>query len=220
MKKILCAIMILVTVLLSGCGGIAKKYDDSISELRDGLQKGSNESYSVEMISGYREEPFEIDGERSGRVDYTLITVTPKGATGSATLELSVVGENVSYSGTAVMHPYKQSYSLELATRISTPVTVTVNGSAVELKSVRAEGEIGYERALEVAFDELSNPLGEYKNGSKFIGEIFIRYVSNPVSTENRYYWYVAFIPKDDCDKIIAALIDPVTGRVEAKREA
>ena len=88
-----------------------------------------------------------------------------------------------------------------------------------ELKTVKSGEEISASRALEIALDNQQNAISKYKNGSKFTGEIFIRLIKNPLGEQDKCYWYVSFVPKAEPERIIAVLINVVSGEVEARRE-
>ena len=224
MRRTLCAFLILTVVsTFCACQTATEKYNDSISEFRQTLMMGQNGDYEVELISGYRENPFKIDGLTEERINYSLVTIKATDLT-LPSIEVTVTVGESEWKGEAVRHPFEQSYSFEVREAVfanEAVVTVGTGDSAVEicLSNVRADGQIEGERALEIALDGLSDALSEYKNGSKFMGEIFVRYVPNPISTKQRFYWYVAFIPRDDNQRIIAVLINPDSGRIEAKRE-
>lgn len=224
MKKIVNFFLIIpLFFCLIGCSGGKNKYEASISEYRDALYEGADSDYSVEIIGGNRENPFEIDGVSGSKYNYTLITVTPAKEIGDKALSLHLEMNGEKYEGTALRHPYKTSFSFEIPVcPCGEEITLTLSDgnkeSAITAKSVRGENDIGGAKALEIALDQLKEPLSAYCEKDTFVGEIFIRYIKNPLGKDKRYFWYVAFIPKADPDKIIAVLIDPVTGAPQATK--
>ena len=226
MKRWLRAFLFLTAIILGaftlcGCVSPMEKYDDSISELREQLLVGSSDGFSAELISGYREQPFSIDGERAEITDYALLTVTPVDFTSSASLKVKIVTPGAVIAGEAVRHPFENSYSFEVFQKINCDtVNLSVDGfGQAELKSVKKGEEISASRALEIALDNQQNAISEYKNGSKFTGEIFIRLINNPLGEQDKCYWYVSLVPKAEPERIIAVLINVVSGEVEARRE-
>lgn len=230
MKKIVSfyiftAICISIVGLFTACGSTKNKNEESISEYRSDLYYGENERFKVELITGYRENPFEIDGVSGTKCDYTLITVTPKHSITDKSFEIIVNNnDEQKMSGTALKHPYKDSYSFEyMAKTKADKITVTLSDgnsdSSVDLQNVRKESEIGGEQALEKAFESLEECIRPYMNKDKFNGEIYLRYIKNPIGDDGKYFWYVAFVPAAQPDKSIAALIDVITGEVKATRK-
>lgn len=229
MKKIVSiliftAFCVSIVMLSTACGSAKNKYADSISEYRSDVYYGENERFKVELISGYRENPFEIDGVSGTKCDYTLITVTPKNATTDKSFEITVNNAENEINGTALRHPYKDSFSFEYMSKTKADkITVTLSDgnsvSSVDLQNVRKETEISGEQALDKALAALEESLQPYMNKDKFNGEIYLRYIKNPIGDDGKYFWYVAFVPSAQPDKSVAALVDVITGEVKATRK-
>ena len=83
MKKTIRVVVLTLAVLsvfslFTACKAKEDAYERIVSEYRSEVYTGENDKYSIEIVSGYRENPFEIDGKSGSKVDYTLIIVTPK----------------------------------------------------------------------------------------------------------------------------------------------
>lgn len=196
----------------------------SVSEYRSAVCSGEDDRYSVELVSGYRENPFEIDGKCGDKSDYTLITVTPKRNMTDKTLTVTLAADGKKTEGSALRHPYKDSYSFEFMSRTTCDnAEVAINDGnttvTIALKKAGKEGEIGGYDALKTAVKELKESLSPYMSDGKFAGEIYVRYVNNPLGADGKYYWYVSFVPEAASDKTIAVLIDPESGKVAAARK-
>ncbi len=216
--------VLLVFSLFTACKAKEDAYESIVSEYRSEVYTGENDKYSIEMVSGYRENPFEIDGKSEGKVDYTLITVTPKKDTAEKSLVITSDCDGKKTEGNALRHPYKDSYSFEFMskTTCANPVVTVSDGNTsqtITLSSVRKDGEISGIDAMKKAVTELSKSLAPYTSDGKFCGEIFIRYISNPLSSDGKYYWYVSFVPEADSAKTIAVLVDVVSGEIIASRK-
>ena len=229
MKKIVSILILsaacaLLMFFAPACGAAGNKYESSISEYRSDVYAGENERFRITLITGDRENPFEIDGVSGEKNDYTLITVVPKNATADKSLEITAVAGGKDIKGTAIRHPYKDSFSFEFMAKTSAEeVTVTLSDgnsdSSVTLSNVRGEAEISGRQALENAAEALEDSLSPFCSKDKFSGEIYLRYIENPIASDGKYFWYVAFVPSADPDKTIAALVDVVTGEVKASRK-
>ncbi len=225
MKRVLCVIMTILTLFCcSACNKSGSKYDGKISEYRDDFYVGQSADYNVELITGSRENPFEIDGKTASLTDYSLLTIVPVKFDSTKALTVKVEFGDNKYDGAALKHPYKESYSFEIPTRVvDKEVKLTVidgdKQSEITLKSVKTGEEINGDKALELAENALSESLKQFEKNGVFVGEIFVRYIENPLSEDKKYFWYVAFIPESNPEKIIAALLDPVSGELKATRK-
>lgn len=221
---LLCCIALIAVMTLGGCGGKGK-YDDSISEMRDQFLKGENQRFTVTLIGGYRETPFEIDGVSGEKGEYSLISVTPKSATAYSAIKVILLDEEGKQEaeGEALKHPYKECFYFEIMSRVPDKQTVRLvygdSQADIELTSVRGEGEIDGAAALDIALKALSDSLAPYRPKDKFSGEIYVRYIENPLKSDGKYYWYVAFVPAAQLDTSVAALLDASTGAVMATRK-
>ena len=199
MKKIFLFIAVTATVcitLLSACNRFDTK---NVSEFRDQVFEGKTEEYEVTLISGYRENPFVIDGHCDKKADFTLITVKMLSPLPNAELTCEMIAGDKQFEGKMNKHPFEDTYSFE------------ANVTEIGLQSVRSEDFIDGEKAYNVAYSKLSDsPIivnGEY--------EVYVRLIENPVNSQGGYYWYVAFVDGKDT---AAALIDPVTAEVIAQK--
>ena len=210
--------------LFTACKTNKDAYESIVSEYRSEVYTGENDKYSIEMVSGYRENPFEIDGKSGSKVDYTLITVTQKKDTAEKSLVITVDCDGKKTEGNALRHPYKDSYLFEFMSKTTCDnAVITVSdgntSQTITLSSVCKEGEISGFDAMKKAVTELSESLAPYTSDGKFCGEIFIRYISNPLSSDGKFYWYVSFVPEADSSKTIAALVNVESGEIIASRK-
>ena len=222
MTVAVCVIMLFS--LFTACKAKADAYESIVSEYRSEVYAGENDKYSIEMVSGYRENPFEIDGKSGSKAYYTLITVTPKKDTAEKSLVITSDCDGKKTEGNALRHPYKDSYSFEFMSKTTCdkPVITISDGNTsqtITLSPVRKEGEISGIDAMKKVVKNLSDSLAPYTSDGKFCGEIFIRYISNPLSSDGKYYWYVSFVPEADSSKTIAVLVDVVSGEIIASRK-
>lgn len=225
MKRVLCVILTVLTLFCCvACNKNENKYDGMISEYRDDFYIGQSTDYNAELITGSRENPFEIDGKTSAVTDYSLVTIVPVKFDPTKVLTVKIEFGDKNYEGAALRHPYKESLSFEIPARVTdkeVKMTVTDgdNHSVIMLKSVKTGEEISGNKALELAEKALAESLKPFEKKGKFCGEIFVRYIENPLSDDKKYFWYVAFIPESNPEKIIAALLDPVSGDLKATRK-
>ncbi len=217
MKKLRIIILvsaIMSVFLLASCQSGIDKYRKKIAEFRDDVLGGESANFTASAVTGYREEPFEINGVANAQCDFCVVTITPKNFDPSVCYKYKATVNGTEYSGDFVKHPFENTYSFEIAARCETGnMTVSVDDETIELSSVKTDEFITAEKAFETALKRL--------NGSDIIKsgkyEIYIRLISNPVNAAGGYFWYVAFVDenKDTC----AVLIEPTTMEITAVRE-
>ncbi len=193
-------------IFLWSCGKEVK----NVSERRCGFFTASDDAFTVTAVSGEREDPFAADGKAGALVPYTLITVVPASFDVDAVITFAVDTGSSTYGGTMTVHPFAASFSAELSAEIKSEfkITVTVGGAKHEygMKSALTADMIDYAEAIGIAEDRLE-PKGGY--------EVRARLIENPLD-ENGLCWHVAFI--FGADKEQSVLLDPVTGKVIAKK--
>lgn len=218
MKKI-CFFVLFVTLLssllLCSCSGPLGKYEKYVSEYRVGVYEGSNDNFSAQAASGYRENPFVIDGvSNENKVDFLLVTVTPNVYDPSVAYTYTVSVNEAEYSGELNKHPFQNTYSFEVPTFAkSESLTVFINGEELTLTSVVDEDFILPEKAFEISLKRLEKT--DVVKGGKY--EIYVRLIENPVTASGGYFWYVAFV--DENKQTVATLIQPQSMEIVAVRE-
>ena len=207
---------------VTGCGGgtSMERLGHLISELRENVFVGESDNFSVNIITGLREDPFLMDGNAAIARDFTLITLTPKNVTdGNYAFEVNIGGTQ--FKGEFIAHPFAQTFSAELDIRANvSEIALTVTGNdgnePIMATSVVTDPMISVEQALEVAENKLRNSLEVFKTGGVLQAEIFIRLIANPIDQSGGYHWYVAFIGQNQT--IFAALICSISMQVLAVR--
>lgn len=199
--------MTIATVLLLwSCGSEIK----NVSERRSGYFTAGDGDFAVTAVSGEREDPYSADGKAGALVPYTLITVVPSAFDVDAVVTYSAKTHSSSYGGTMTVHPFAASFSAEISAEMKSgfTVTVTVGGAAhaYEMKSSVTSDMIGFSEAVGIADDRLE-PKGQY--------EVRGRLIKNPLDGDG-LCWHIAFIFGSDKERSV--LLDPVTGKVLAKK--
>lgn len=223
MKKVWLVAMLAVCLIFGGCQSKVEKYDASLSERQLAYMDAEKDGDTVTLISGFREDPYTIDGKTEGRADYTVVTFRPKEAPVGASYTYSMHIDSVLYEGNLYKHPFDNSYSFEVATQVkSDTVAITIEETSgyvvnFDLKSKITADMIDSEVALEIALIRLKSRVKEMTQDGVINAEIYIRFIENPISPDGGYYWYVAFIPERYT--VYAVLIDPITKEICAVRE-
>lgn len=204
-----------ICCLMSGCDSVTEKYYDNISEIRDNLYEGKSDTLSVTAVSGVREQPFAVDLTVNPKVDFTVITVTPAQFIPNRIYNYSVDIGGKTYSGVLTMHPFGETFSVEIdarAAQASLSFNIKQGGyeETIELISVVSQSDIDSSHALDTALKALSEDLKPLKKGGGYDCEIYVRIIPNPINNDGGYYWYVAFMGENT----YAVLIDMKTAAV------
>ena len=220
MKRIFVIICLVLSVLfVFGCGD---KESDRVSYRQSAYLTGSIDGYKVNVVSGKKESPCIADGERGELVEFCVITLCPTDYTNankSFTYKL-VVGEEV-VEGSLVKDTFGSSLSRDVGRDLGDKIgSITFSDGESEftipVENMTANALISGEDALKKAKAEFEGEIkAEEENGE--YREIYLKFVSDTVGRENTYYWYVAFVKKNN--DYFATLIDVVSGDVVAKRK-
>ena len=208
-------LVIMSTFAFCSCSEPFGRYGKYVSEYRDNVYVGENENFYAIAVTGYRENPFDIDGvSEQNKVEFLLVTVTPAEYNPSVAYSYSITVDGVEYAGEMNKHPFENTYSFEIAQYVSDEqITIYVQQQAVTLSSILTEEYISAEKAFDIARSRLSK--SEVIKGGDY--EIYVRLIANPINAKGGYFWYVAFV--DESQNTVAVLIDPVSMEIVAVRE-
>lgn len=219
MKKIVCGMLIVCSLIFVGCASKDKKAIDYIGkhviESRNNLYLGEDESYYVTFCSGEREEPYDLDGVVNNMVPFGIVTLFKQDNSRLVSDEylftITINGESV--SGTLVKSPYDNTYSADIEKNVddNAEISVEINIDGVafsqNLYNESKNFEISKTKAIEIAGKELSSALNNMKNA-----EAMIKILKDYSGESNRYFWYVGIVGADG--ETAGVLIDAYTGEI------
>ncbi|MCL2370908.1 MAG: hypothetical protein FWC80_06765 [Firmicutes bacterium] len=229
-KKIKKAILVsgavvLLGVLFAACGTSSPfgRYERNLSELRDNVFVAYDDYMRIEVVSGRREEPFVIDGSSGESVPFTVITITPTAEARRDSFSYRVSMNDAEFTGNFLPHPFLDTFSCDIAASTSDrTITVVVTGGddierTFELTSIVNDEMIKAEDAFLIARERLDASLTDFMSGNRLNAEIYIRLVTNPITSSDVFFWYVAFVTSDS--QTFAVLVDPMSSEILAVRE-
>jgi hypothetical protein len=222
-KKITAAVLAVFCVFaFYGCLNKESAIDMSISELRLDIYEGRGEFFDVSIYIGKRESPYVLDGISEKLVDYCLINVMPAEELEEGYgLHFTLTGGKYNESGTLAEDPATGKFRADLGKYYggTEELNITFNCGeiyeSVTLHSRYKSDMIKWKDALEVAKENLAQSFSEAYSGKEFNGEIFIRFVNNPIMGEDKYYWFVML--RDRNGKMSTVLIDSIDSKVVAR---
>jgi hypothetical protein len=220
-RTVVIFIMIFFALSLFGCKSAIEKREANLSELRDEVLVGGDESVKITLSSGIRENPFVIDGTPSlERTEFSVVIVEGDFG-GEEELSYTLRSGEKTYEGKLTKHPFKDSYSVEISEKTLSFAAFTLSGhnfaGNYELKSVKTEETITATEAVEIAEERLKNSIKKFSDGGKINAELYVRLIKNPISAEEGYFWYVAYAPEKYT--VYAVLINSSSRDIVAVRE-
>lgn len=203
--------------MLFGCGGSnLDKYRDRLSDYRYAALRLANERFTLDVISGVREAPYVLDGTSAAeKTEYTVFTLKPRGdyAAGMTNIPLKVTVGGAAYELQLAAHPFKGSFSVEIAAALSADecasLGLTMNGEDLTVAAC-APDAIDGEYALTIALDAAGNDL---KGRKEY--EIYLRLTENTINAAGGWYWFASFA---GADERVSVLINAADGTVAALR--
>ena len=229
MKKIVSLMCVIFAgILLVGCGNSQKQAVDTINnhiiEKRNNIFAGSDDNFFATFCSGDREDPYSLDGEINGMVDFGIVTFSKKDNSKLVNDEylFTVIINGESKGGTLTKSPYDNTYSADIGMKVDDnaeiKLCVEVNGTAFDqiLYNESKNFIISQNEAIEKAGEELKSSIAEMTDKDGKTAEAMIKILKDFSGETNRYFWYVGIISVEG--KTAGVLIDTQTGEIVSKK--
>lgn len=207
-------IPVFAALALSACG---KKYDYSahLSEIKRDIFSASTEDFSVTLACISREHPYASDGIACPRSEIGEVTlVSKKGDAGDFSVFVAETEWGGEMSFRSVQDDWFYSESMPSFPEGSVTIRVEWSGGSCELEatSVKNEGTMSAEEALETAVAHEKEYIGRLMQNGTFQGEFRVRLLRRDVN-----YYYVGIVSKDG--RTLSLLLGAESGEVLARRE-
>lgn len=196
----------------------------SLSEVRYNLFSASNEKVNVKFTSGFREDPYVLNGKSENKKEFGILVVkflteTPP----SSALPSFVISINsMDFDGDFELNPFDQTYVQDIETFVlddSKIVVKIVFGDFIyesELKSISNSFNINHKQALNIFTKQFQVKIEDYiKNNISF--EIYVKIIDDPSLQIDKNYFYVALIT--NTGENLSVIIDPMSSKILAKNE-
>ena len=193
---------------------LAKK---NLSEVRYNFFVGSDDISNVSLSSGYRENPYAIDGVHNDMVAFGVVVFrTSLSNVSEPTYEMTVDDEN--YQGIMERNPYDNTFVADIEKLVGDDSSVTFKVSIEDdvytftLTNISKDWAVGHTEAFEIGIDALNDYIQTLRKGNTFKGECYVKIVTDPNNILQIYYWYVAVV--DTAGNTHAVVIDSSNGKV------
>lgn len=193
---------------------LAKK---SLSEVRQNFFIASDDLSNVSLSSGYREDPYAIDGVHNEMVPFGVIVFRTSLSNVSEPSYTMTLNENT-YDGIMERNPYDNTFVADIESLVPDDATVTLTVSIEDdtytfnFTNISKDWLIDCDQAFELGLESLDEYVQSLKKGNKFMGECYVKVVSDPNNLLNIYYWYVAIVDTEGNSH--AVVIDSTSGEV------
>lgn len=201
-------------IFLIGCGEVdfntpAHTY---ISEYRKNLFVNKTGSLLATFTSGEREKEYDLSGFKTPLVEFGVLTVKFNMDVGDIlpTFELSV--NDKIFNGQLEKNPFDGSFVYDIECQVDDEDDITLKlidfEQNLRLVCVSKNWKSSWEDAVEVFNQKFNKELTMHTKDGKFLGEIYVKIVSDGRDLEN-IYWYVLCVLQDG--NIYSCLINPNT---------
>lgn len=154
----------------------------------------------VQLYSGTREDPYKVDGIANPGKAFTVVSVEPINDTIAKMVELpaEITIDGAVTPITLTKNPYGTNFAADLEKLVESSAAISVSLKiddatpvVFELVNAMPPTAISWERALEIATDEVNDKIDTTKSL-----ETYIKVLCDN-KTVNTPYWYVTFVTED-----------------------
>lgn len=228
MKKVFAIFsLILISLLSFGCdNNLTDIVCEAISEVRYNLFEIKNEQLSVSFTSGFREDPYVIDGTSNAKKEFGVVIVRflidISNYSGLPSFILTV--NDMDFDGDFELNPFDQTYVQDIETFVLDDSTISIkvlwNSFEFEgnLTNVSKNFAINHKDALKIMIKEFKPQLKKIIKNHTLLGETYIKIISDPSYLLDKKYWYVCIIGR--AGENYSVIIDPTTKQILAKNES
>ncbi|MGN1208108.1 MAG: hypothetical protein ACI4TI_01425, partial [Christensenellales bacterium] len=192
---------------------------------RFNLFEASNEEVNVRFTSGFREDPYVLNGKSENKKEFGIITVKflknlpNKNTSPNFVITIS----DMDFDGEFELNPFDQTYVQDIETFVLDTSTVSIKimfGEFVfesALKNISKDFSINHKDALQIFTKEFQKNIHNLlKNGQDF--EVYVKIINDPNLEINKNYFYVSLISTQG--ESFSLIIDPNSGTILAKNES
>ena len=167
-----------------------QKIEENISEITKIYFYGENNDGDLKcsISVGQREDPYKVDGIHNPTCDFSLISLNSKVYQGEQ-IDVSIFLDDICYKLVLYFNPVSNVYINDLGFAIegNDAVYIEVNGKNFNLYNLSNDFKIGYTDAINISVDKLQNELSSLFDNGKFLGECYLKILSNPNS--DKLFW-------------------------------
>lgn len=215
----------LVVILISGCNNnFNNKIQESLSEVRYNLYSVSNEQINVTFMSGFREDPYVINGKSENKKEFGIITVKFLGeiTNKSGLPNFIITINNVDFDGEFELNPFDQSYVQDIETYVLDNYEISIKIMwqdfvfEGDMKNISNGFNCNHKQALNIFTKEYKKEIEKLiKQNTSF--EIYVKIINDPSLEIDKNYFYVSLVSINGQN--FSIIIDPLNAKILAKSQ-
>ncbi len=218
-KKIVLGFMLtLVVVSLFGCGmSTVGLVEENMSELTKVYYMAENDDFYCTLSSGVREKTYLMNGESSEVTDFALLTIVPNQNVSGSLIKANVKIDGVESEVELEINGLNHNFMVDLEKAFSgnEVVEVTYGGSSIALENVSQNFAVDYNKAIEIACQEMNEQITAKKKFSKLNAECYLRVLDKKANQFDSVFWCFTVLNVDN--ESYSVVISAEDGSVLAK---
>lgn len=225
-KNLLVLILILLCIPFFGCSNnLRTLVQNKLSEVRYNLFMACNDEIIVKFSSGFREDPYILNGKSENKKEFGIITVKfLKPISNKTSLPSFVITiSDMDFDGEFELNPFDQTYVQDIETFVLDESSVYIKISFADfsfessLKNVSKDFAISHKDALNTFVNTYQKEIQQIlKSNHDF--EIYVKIINDPSLEIDKNYFYVCLI--STIGESFSMVIDPQNGNILAKNES
>lgn len=224
-KKLVLIILLLFPIIFWGCkDNLEQTIQEKISEVRYNLFIAKTEEVDIKFTSGFREEPYVLNGKSENKKEFGILTVKfLKNYDKTIVPSFVITISDMDFDGELELNPFDQTYVQDIETFVMDSSSISLSLSwqdfsfSGELKNVSKDFSCNHTKALNIFVNEFKKDINLLlKNGKDF--EVYIKIINDPSFEIDKDYFYVCLI--SNSGESFSIIIDPYTSQILAKNES
>ena len=226
LRKMLIVVLIICPITIFGCSNdIDLIVQESLSEVRYNLFVAGNEEINVKFMSGFREDPYVLNGKSENKKEFGVLTVkflkniSNKNATPNFVITIS----DMDFDGELELNPFDQTYVQDIETFVLNDSSISIKigfgdfGFKGSLKNVSNDFVINHKEALNIFVKEYKKNIQALNKNEKDF-EVYVKIINDPSLEIDKNYYYVCLL--SSTGESFSLIIDPYSANILAKNES
>lgn len=229
MKKnnlLLLSFALIILICCTGCNtNFNNIINESLSEVRYNLFATSNDFINIRFTSGFREDPYIINGKSENKKEFGIITVKFLGETLNKTgnPEFVITINDMDFDGEFELNPFDQTFVQDIETFVLDNYEIYIKITwqdfifESELVNISNSFNCTHKQALNLFTNEYKKNIEKLiKQNISF--EIYVKILNDPSLDIDKDYFYVSLISTNGIS--LSIIIDPLNCKILAKNES
>lgn len=210
------AFILLMPLILFGCGKNEFNLKDYMSEITTIYFQGENQNINASLSVGQREIDYKIDGKHGLTCEFSLIELKFQNIKEAEKLTVQIIIDGQSQDFVLELNPVNHVYMGDLgyAIKEDSSIEIIVDGVNIVLTNITGEFAVDANQALEIARIELIDQISYCYNDGKFCGEGYLKLLHEEGNAFDQLFWVFRLVCEQDIkyDVVINAKTGEVVG--------